>query len=562
MKLYLLQNKIFKEPKKILILLIVVFGLILLGVKIFSNRATAQVQIIPVSVNISHLDFGTVFPGEELQGNFIVTYGTTGDGINYRIIQKPKPRWPELLTCSQGFASIEEARAYCVSNPADLNCCYPDLCSFLEKVNVDPGETDTEDQAFVGPNDLTDTWVVYFKVPAIMGQVSQDHTGGIISEEGDYGCDIAIDIDWVPPEPVASAYSPIADATVYEINPNNNYGNQTNISIKSQQTQNRRTFIRFDFHFPNNTDILSSNLKLYMTGAPSEERTYEARSVSNSWNELNPSGVNWNNQPGVSVSSTDSILSGTTANVWLDWNVTSDVQSFVAGTLTNNGWRLADANESSQSNTLTGDFFSQENGNYTHRPELDVVFTTPPATTSYLVINEVFYDAPTAGEQNEWVEIYNPTNAAVDISGWKICDNNSCDTIPASSPIPAKGYAVITADSSTWAIWPSIPAGTIKIVLGSSIGNGLANAGDRVILKNALDVVIDAMSYGSDTSQLNPSVPVTEKADDLARIVKGYDTDSETDWILNATPNPGTNPSEGGIETIRFTSEGAEIGTP
>jgi hypothetical protein len=299
-----------------------------------------------------------------------------------------------------------------------------------------------------------------------------------------------------------------------------------------------------------------------MTGAPSEQRNYEARSVLTSWNELNPSGVNWNNQPGVNALLTDSILSGTTSNVWLDWNMINDVQSFVAGTLTNNGWRLADANESSQSSTLTGDFFSQENGDYDHRPELDVVFTTPPATTAYPVINEVFYDTPTAGEKNEWVEIYNPTNATVDISGWKICDNNSCDTIPASSPIPAKGYAVITADNSTWALWPSIPAGTIKIVLGSSIGNGLANAGDRVILQYSSGVEIDAMSYGTDTYAFTPSVPVTEKADDLARIVKGYDTGSEEDWILNATPNPGTNPSEGGIETIRFTSEGAEIVVP
>ncbi len=253
-------------------------------------------------------------------------------------------------------------------------------------------------------------------------------------------------------------------------------------------------------------------------------------------------------------------MSGTTSNVWLDWNVTSDVQSFVAGTLDNYGWQLSDANENSQSNTLAAMFFSQENGDYDHRPELDVTFSTPPAPTSYLVVNEVFYDAPTAGEKNEWVEIYNPTNAAIDISGWKICDNNSCDIIPASFPIPAKGFAVITADSSTWVLWPSIPAGTVRIVLGStSIGNGLANAGDRVILKNASDVVIDAMSYGSDTSQLNPSVPVNEKADDLARIVKGYDTNLATDWVLNATPNPGTNPSESSTETIRFTSEGAEI---
>jgi hypothetical protein len=174
MTLSLLKNKILKNPKKTAIFLVIIFGLVLIGIKVFSTKVTAQV--IPVSVNISHLDFGTVFPGEELQGNFIVTYGTTGNGINYRIIQRPKPCPVENPTCGPG--------GY-----------YKDLCPFLEKVNVDPLETDTEEQAFVGPNDLTDTWVVYFKVPAIMGHVSQDHTGGVVTEEGDYGCDIAIDID-------------------------------------------------------------------------------------------------------------------------------------------------------------------------------------------------------------------------------------------------------------------------------------------------------------------------------------------------------------------------------
>jgi len=168
-----LINKL-KESKRIIFLIAIFIILIIVSLKFYASKVTAQ--IIPVSVNISHLAFGTVFPGEELQGNFIVTYGTTGDGINYRIVQRPKPCPTENPTCGPG--------GY-----------YKDLCSFLEKVNVDPGETDTENQAFVGPNDLTDTWVVYFKVPAIMGNVAQDHTGGIISEEGDYGCDIAIDID-------------------------------------------------------------------------------------------------------------------------------------------------------------------------------------------------------------------------------------------------------------------------------------------------------------------------------------------------------------------------------
>jgi len=172
----LLSKNIFKEPKKLLIPTAIVLGLIIVLTTNLFNFTGVSAQIIPVSVNITHLAFGTVFPGEELQGNFIVTYGTTGNGIHYKIIQKPKPCPQENPTCG----------------PAGY---YRDLCPFLKKVNVDAGESDTVTQAFVGPNDLTDTWIVYFKVPPIMGHVSQDYIGGVVTDEGDYGCDIAIDIN-------------------------------------------------------------------------------------------------------------------------------------------------------------------------------------------------------------------------------------------------------------------------------------------------------------------------------------------------------------------------------
>ena len=81
--------------KKILFLglptLVILLALFLLQGPIFKVSA----QIVPVTVGMENLSFGTVFPGEELEGNFIVTYADTGDGIGYRIIQKRKPLPPE-----------------------------------------------------------------------------------------------------------------------------------------------------------------------------------------------------------------------------------------------------------------------------------------------------------------------------------------------------------------------------------------------------------------------------------------------------------------------------------
>src|SRR4030043_159612 len=168
MKLNSAQKKIIFASIPI-ILAILVFS-IFQG-KVFKVSA----QIIPVTVNADHLTFGTVFPGEELQKDFIVSYADTGDGINYKIIQKPKP---------------------CPQNNPDCGPegHYRNLCPYLEKIS-NGGEGDTEILAFVGPADLSDSWIIYFKVPAIFGNVAQDHTGGVVNEAGDYGCDIAIDID-------------------------------------------------------------------------------------------------------------------------------------------------------------------------------------------------------------------------------------------------------------------------------------------------------------------------------------------------------------------------------
>lgn len=199
MKLYLLQNKIFREPKKLLVLALVIFGFILFGIKIFSTRVTAQ--IVPVEVSEVSLDFGTVFPGEEMSENFVITFVQQyeQDNVTYNIIKKPKPFWPKPTDCSQTYTTIEEARAYCLTNATDLKCCYPDLCSFLTPVKVVEGtESDTPDSASVGRTDLSDTWTIYFKVPAIVGTVAQEHDGGVVTAAGDYGCDVSINIPEIP----------------------------------------------------------------------------------------------------------------------------------------------------------------------------------------------------------------------------------------------------------------------------------------------------------------------------------------------------------------------------
>lgn len=148
-------------------------------------------------------------------------------------------------------------------------------------------------------------------------------------------------------------------------------------------------------------------------------------------------------------------------------------------------------------------------------------------------INKVYYDVDAEHGieyDNEWIEIYNQTNQEIDISGWKICDNSECDDIPSSDPIPAGGFALITAKDTTWDYW-QIPDKVIKIVLADGrIGNGLANDGDRVILKMPDGTEVDAMSYGTDNYAFDPPAPDVEEGHILGRSPNGFDTNRASDW--------------------------------
>ncbi len=170
-----------KKFKKLITALIGVIGLSLVLVNFQSGLMSVSATVIPIQVSIPHLDFGLTFPGENHTGNFTVSYAEQGNGIKYTIIQKRKP-------LPQSHAE------YPNGGDPNLPGYYRDLCPHLTKVSLE-NEGDIEENSFVGPNDLTDKWTIYYSVPAIMGNVAQDHKGGVVTTNGEYGCDITINIE-------------------------------------------------------------------------------------------------------------------------------------------------------------------------------------------------------------------------------------------------------------------------------------------------------------------------------------------------------------------------------
>lgn len=108
--------------------------------------------------------------------------------------------------------------------------------------------------------------------------------------------------------------------------------------------------------------------------------------------------------------------------------------------------------------------------------------TMPPPTVSVLM-NEAYSRGTT--ENPDWIEIYNTTDAEIDLSGFKIYDNGGQSgskpkkEFEAGTVIPANGFYVIVVDTE------------------DESGFGLSSGGDEVWLENADGQIIDNISFGA-----------------------------------------------------------------
>ncbi len=129
-----------------------------------------------------------------------------------------------------------------------------------------------------------------------------------------------------------------------------------------------------------------------------------------------------------------------------------------------------------------------------------------------ILITEIFADPATTPEvAREWVELFNRTDQGIWIAGWTIVDNQGSDSLPVRWLGPGQ-FLVIRASADE-------AGGGQDVVLGDGrIGNGLANQGDWVVLRDAFGQVIDEVSYGQDTTVTDPPCPAAASGRSLERI--------------------------------------------
>ncbi|MBN1658674.1 MAG: lamin tail domain-containing protein [Anaerolineae bacterium] len=163
----------------------------------------------------------------------------------------------------------------------------------------------------------------------------------------------------------------------------------------------------------------------------------------------------------------------------------------------------------------------------------------PGTAPGAVLIHELEYDPHGSDTACEWIELYNPLTTTVDLAGWRVRDNYAADSLPALT-LPPGGAAVVAASASFYDNYPTF-TGTL-VLLGGSIGNGLHNEGDCLILEDPAGALIDALSYGADATIFNcagyPCAGVPEGYS-LERDPPGRDTDAPGDFVARQAPTPG-----------------------
>lgn len=176
-----------------------------------------------------------------------------------------------------------------------------------------------------------------------------------------------------------------------------------------------------------------------------------------------------------------------------------------------------------------------------------------------VVINEVYYDG-VGSEGDEFVELYNTGAVALDLSEYKIGDEETKQgtegmyKFPSDASIDGQGYVVIARkaldfkntfgflpDYEMFETDPSVPNLTLYNTWASGTFQ-LSNSGDEVILLNAQDEIIDAVSFENGSVLGVVSHPGVAEGHSLERNPIGYDTDNcAQDFVDIMPPQPFQN---------------------
>lgn len=194
--------------------------------------------------------------------------------------------------------------------------------------------------------------------------------------------------------------------------------------------------------------------------------------------------------------------------------------------------------------------FAEDENLTNNKRILNFTPASPPFNYNDIVVNEISYAPVTANGEPEWVELFNNTDSPINIKKWTFADNVSQVTITQNNLfVPAKGYLVLSRDSSILNIFP-VQSNIFVLTFPA-----LNNTDDAVVIKDSLGTLIDSVRYFSAWGG-------SSGGRTLERILVEGASNNPANWGTSQSPFRGTpgsinslSPKEFDLTVSRFRGE-------
>ncbi|MBN2197622.1 lamin tail domain-containing protein [Candidatus Wolfebacteria bacterium] len=233
----------------------------------------------------------------------------------------------------------------------------------------------------------------------------------------------------------------------------------------------------------------------------------------------------------------------------------------IDGQINSYKWDFGDNTTSSISTATTTHIYSKagnylinltvfDNNNASSSVSKTINISSPVSTqeTNHIVISEIMAGNGINHSEEEFIELYNPTNETLSLSGWSLkrkISQNSTSTInlvnkfSTSSEIAAKSFFLIAHSD-----YLNYSTSTLPDIFYTNQSSALAYKDDTIILYDNDEKIIDEIFY----QEIEKSKSIERKSfynnfcftalDEGEFLGNGCDTDNENDFELRNIPNP------------------------
>lgn len=165
-----------------------------------------------------------------------------------------------------------------------------------------------------------------------------------------------------------------------------------------------------------------------------------------------------------------------------------------------------------------------------NKPVINQSCTQP--FTDHILFSEVYYDAYGNDYDNEWIELYNPTNRTIDVSGYSLLDNSADSKkyyIPNGTAINSEEYLVVARKAAgftaLYGCSPDIDGWTFT----------LSNTGDVLYLREPDGGEVDFVAWEGGMVDWNINASTNNS---IVRSPVYEDSDTAWDWLSDQVPSP------------------------